>query len=103
MIFSLYSCSVNVLISNMVNIDFGFLKSSIGKILLFQAKYYSPDGVVFNDVFYATLLEVHEDYIIVAQFHVISDEKFENEKYVQHKRKLNKGRFSISKSTPLSR
>jgi hypothetical protein len=85
-----------------MNLDFNVLKKSIGKRLKFEANYISTDKVnSFKDVFYATLIEVSNDFIIVEQFTVNSDENYENEKIVLRKRKLVKNAFIISTEIPL--
>ena len=77
-----------------MNIDFNFLKKSIGKELKFEAKYLTKENGNFLDRFYATLREVKDDFIIVEQYIVQSDEN-ENYKIVSNKRKLQKGVFTI--------
>lgn len=84
-----------------MNMDFNFLKRSIGKNLKFEATYLS-NNKSFVDVFYATLSEVFDDYIIIEQFTVESDDNFENEKAKFIKRKLIKGSFTISNEIPLN-
>jgi hypothetical protein len=85
-----------------MNLDFNVLKKSIGKKVKFEANYMSTDKVnSFKDVFYATLIEVSNDFIIVEQFTISSDENYENEKIVLLKRKLIKDTFIISTEIPL--
>lgn len=85
-----------------MNIDFNFLKKSVGKTLKFEVRYTFGINNYFDDIFYATLNEVFEDYIIVEQFTVEADDNFENEKIKMIKRKLVKRRFSISNEIPLN-
>lgn len=85
-----------------MNIDFRLLQSSIGKILKFEVTYIFENNKSFDDVFYATLNKVFDDYIIVEQFTVDSDDNFENEKVNLIKRKLVKGNFTISDEIPIN-
>lgn len=57
-----------------MNIDFNKLKSSVGKRLKFEIAFYLVDNSTFTDVFYAYLREVFDDYIIVEQFTIDSDD-----------------------------
>lgn len=83
-----------------MNIDFSLLKKSVGKTLKFEVTYLFNKSS-FDDVFYATLKEVFDDYIIVEQFTVEADDNFENEKAKLIKRKLTKHKFNISNEIPL--
>lgn len=83
-----------------MNIDFEFLKKSINKNLKFKKTYFLNNNS-FIDVFYAILKEVGDDYIIVEQFYVKSDDNF-NEEIVSQKRKLVKKSFEIDKEIPLN-
>lgn len=85
-----------------MNMDFRLLQKSIGKTLKFEATYFFENNKSFDDVFYATLNEIFDDYIIVEQFTVDSDDNFENEKVKLTKRKLVKGNFTISNEIPLN-
>ena len=85
-----------------MNIDFNFLKKSIGKLLKFEVTYFFENETSYDDIFYAVLQEVFDDYVIVEQFTVESDNNFENEKVRLIKRKLVKDNFIISKDTPLN-
>jgi hypothetical protein len=83
-----------------MNIDFNFLKKSIGTTLKFKRTLITKDGN-FIDIFYATLKEVFDDYIIVEQFYVKAEEDY-SEEIISQKRKLQKGNFEIdSKETPI--
>ena len=84
-----------------MNIDFNFLKKSVGKRLKFEVTYYIKH-ISYDDVFYATLSEVFDDYIIVEQFTVETDDNFENEKVKIIKRKLIKNKFNINNEIPLN-
>jgi hypothetical protein len=81
-----------------MNIDFSFLEKSVGKTLKFEVNYQDS----FVDIFYAKLSEVFDDYIIVEQFTIESDENFENEKAKIIRRKLIKNKFTISNEIPLN-
>lgn len=84
-----------------MNIDFSLLKKSVGKTIKFEVTYLFNKNS-FDDIFYATLKEVFDDYIIVEQFTIEFDENFENEKVKLIKRKLTKHNFNISKEIPLN-
>ena len=84
-----------------MNIDFSLLKKSVGKTLKFEVTYLF-NSISFDDVFYATLKEVFDDYIIVEQFTVEADNNFENEKAKLIKRKLTKNKFNINNEIPLN-
>lgn len=84
-----------------MKIDSNILNKSLGKKLKFMAEYYINEDN-FRDVFYATLIEVNEDYIIVEQLFVVQDKDFENEILRSIKRKLKKGNFKILNEIPLN-
>lgn len=71
---------------------------------MFETTFLLEDRSLFTDIFYAILRKVdtENDFIIVEQYFVESDENFENEKIKSNKRKLTKGNFNISKETPLN-
>lgn len=73
-----------------MNIDSNILYNSIGKKLKFEATYYIKNSKPYTYIFYAELSEVFDNYIIVKQFTVQSDEKV-----LIVKRKLVKGKFEI--------
>ena len=87
-----------------MNIDFNFLSKSVGKRLLFETSFLLEDRSVFIDIFYAFLRKVdtENDFIIVEQYFVETDENYENEKIKSIKRRLSKGNFDISNTTPLN-
>lgn len=86
-----------------MNIDFNKLKSSVGKRLKFEIAFYLADNSTFTDVFYAYLREVFDDYIIVEQFTIDSDDNYENPKITSKFRKLSKNAFNIdTKEIPLN-
>lgn len=84
-----------------MNIDFNILKKSIGKRLKFEVIYFF-NKTPYKDIFYATLIEIFDDYIIVEQFTVDSDDNFENEKIKLIKRKLIKNKFTINTEIPIN-
>lgn len=84
-----------------MNIDFNILKKSIGKRLKFEVIYFF-DKTQYKDIFYATLIEIFDNYIIVEQFTVDSDDNFENEKIKLIKRKLIKDKFNINTEIPIN-
>lgn len=84
-----------------MNINFSLLEKSVDKRLKFEANYLL-NKLPFKDVFYATLKEVFDDYIVVEQFIVESDDNFENEKVKLIKRKLTKNNFHINNEIPLN-
>lgn len=85
-----------------MNIDFDLLKNSVGKEFKFETSYKFSDKE-FTDKFYAELIWVENDFIIVQQRLLYMTEDNENNLGV-FRRKLNKGGFTIdTKSTPLNR
>lgn len=84
-----------------MNIDVNKLKRSIGKKLKFEATYLKVDKSKFEDVFYAVLKEVNEEYIIVEQTYVVADEDY-NDIILTQKRKLIKDKFTITREIPLN-
>lgn len=82
-----------------MNLDFNKLKNSLGKKLKFEANYIKEDKSFFKDVFYAVLIEVRENHIIVQQTYVVSNEEFKDV-IISQKRKLIRGRFIINDEIP---
>lgn len=76
-----------------MNIDFVLLEKSIGKRLKFEVTYILKERNFF-DSFYAELREVGNDYIIVEQFLVETNEN-DKDIIISKKRKLRKGDFTI--------
>ncbi|ENA1795717.1 hypothetical protein ABF176_002565 [Flavobacterium psychrophilum] len=85
-----------------MNIDFNKFEKSIGKRLKFECSHILDDKTIFTDVFYASLREVSEDFIIVEQYLIESDENFENDKIKSNKRKLLKNKFKLNNEIPLN-
>ncbi len=83
-----------------MNINFSLLKRSIGKELKFEATYLM-NGENFTDKFYAVLDEVSEDYIIVKQSFIYTDEN-DKDSPVTFKRKLVKNCFTIDNEIPVN-
>jgi len=84
-----------------MNIDFDLLKKSIGKRLKFEVGYYI-NSTLYDDIFYATLTDVFDNYIIVEQFTIEYNENYEDERVKMIKRKLIKSKFNINKEIPLN-
>jgi len=84
-----------------MNIDVNKLKRSIGKKLKFEADYLKVDGTSFTDIFYAVLKEAEEGFIIVEQTYIFSDEDYKDTILTQ-RRRLEKGKYSISREIPLN-
>ncbi|ELY2018138.1 hypothetical protein SL053_002051 [Flavobacterium psychrophilum] len=85
-----------------MNIDFTKFEKSIGKRLKFECSHILEGKTIFTDVFYASLREVSEDFIIVEQYLIESDENFENDKIKSNKRKLLKNKFKLNNEIPLN-
>lgn len=86
-----------------MNIDFNLLKNSIGKEFKFIT-YYSFQDKKLTDKFYAELVQVEDDYIIVKQHLLYMTDDNDNNVGIFH-RKLNKGDFTIvtNNNTAISR
>jgi hypothetical protein len=84
-----------------MNIDFRLLQKSIGEELGFEADYILNGNINFHDIFYAYVREVGNDFIIVEQYLIETDDD-DNDKIISHKRKLTNGMFKINQKTPIN-
>ncbi|WP_291148046.1 hypothetical protein [Flavobacterium sp. UBA7680] len=68
-----------------------FFEKLIGQKRRFLVNYVLPK---FEDIFYAEIKEVHENYLIVEQKYIRTDEEY-NEEQITQKRKLDNGLFEL--------
>jgi hypothetical protein len=84
-----------------MDVVFNKLKKSIGKKLKFNVAYVTSATESFTDVFYATVKEVEDNFIIVEQIIVLVGDNYK-EQIIGQKRKLLKGEFTIDKEISLN-
>lgn len=87
-----------------MNYDLKRFEKSIGKSLKFEVLSILKDNSKIVEIFYAVLksVNVEEEYIIVEQHYIESDENY-NEILKSQKRKLHKNKFQVdTKTTPLN-